>query len=181
MFVFTRVQNVYDRVVKKLIEYNLTISTMESCTGGQIASSITNVDGSSAALKSAYVTYSNEAKVANGVDAGIIEHYGVYSPQTANAMASACMDKAMSDIGVGITGSLNTIDPANADSAYGVVYYCVKMKKGSFEDMRTGDIRFPSSLALTRMRMKLEIAEKVALLVQDLLFTYTEWFLGMPE
>ena len=77
----------YRRLTKLLIEKNLTITTMESATSGQIASLITDTEGSSAVLKGAFVTYCNEAKIMQGVPAEIIDKYTVYSTQTAEAMA----------------------------------------------------------------------------------------------
>ena len=50
----------YRRLTKLLIEKKLTITTMESATSGQIASLITDTEGSSAVLKGAFVTYCNE-------------------------------------------------------------------------------------------------------------------------
>lgn len=77
----------YRRLTKLLIEKKLTITTMESATSGQIASLITDTEGSSAVLKGAFVTYCNEAKIMQGVPAEIIDKYTVYSTQTAEAMA----------------------------------------------------------------------------------------------
>ena len=53
----------YRRLTKLLIEKKMTITTMESATSGQIASLITDTEGSSAVLKGAFVTYCNEAKL----------------------------------------------------------------------------------------------------------------------
>ena len=73
--------------MKEIIDYltknNLTISTMESATGGYLASSITNIDGSSLVFKFGAVTYSNEFKIKMGVNKDIIEKYTVYSMETA--------------------------------------------------------------------------------------------------
>lgn len=168
MHQYARIQNAYEKVVKRLIEEKTSIATMESCTGGQIASFITNVDGSSSVFENGYVTYSNSSKVAHGVPAEVIDTYGVYSPQTAVAMATTCRENAKANIGIGVTGSLNTVDPANDDSECGVVYYCVVYNKNGIADMRTGDIRFRPGKS--RIEMKLDIAEKIILLVQDLLF-----------
>ena len=52
----------YRKLTKLLIERGMTITTMESATSGQIASLITDTEGSSAVLKGAFVTYCNEAK-----------------------------------------------------------------------------------------------------------------------
>ena len=61
-------KNIWEEIVKKLIEKKLTISTMESCTGGGIANEITNISGASEVLKVSYVTYSNEAKIKLNID-----------------------------------------------------------------------------------------------------------------
>ena len=52
-------------LIKKLINLNKTISCMESCTGGMLASEITNVEGASKAFSFGIVTYSNEEKIIN--------------------------------------------------------------------------------------------------------------------
>ena len=56
----------YHNLTKLLIEKNMTITTMESATSGQIASLITDTEGSSAILKGAFITYCNEAKIMQG-------------------------------------------------------------------------------------------------------------------
>ena len=67
-----------ERVVKRLIELNKTISTMESCTGGAIASAITNIPDASHVIKFSAVTYSNEFKIKMGVSSELIDKYSVY-------------------------------------------------------------------------------------------------------
>lgn len=57
------IRNDYKKLTKLLIERGMTITTMESATSGQIASLITDTEGSSAVLKGAFVTYCNEAKI----------------------------------------------------------------------------------------------------------------------
>ncbi|MCF0229046.1 MAG: CinA family protein [Parasporobacterium sp.] len=108
-----------------LIRKNLTAATMESCTGGLIASMITDTEGSSSVFKGAYVTYCNEAKISSGVPADVIRSYGVYSPQTADEMAEACRKNLCADIGIGITGTFGNQDPVNADSVCGTVYFSI--------------------------------------------------------
>ena len=106
----------YRRLTKLLIEKKLTITTMESATSGQIASLITDTEGSSAVLKGAFVTYCNEAKIMQGVPAEIIDKYTVYSTQTAEAMAKACTAVYQADIGIGVTGTMGNVDPANPET-----------------------------------------------------------------
>lgn len=100
-------------VVQTLIKLGKTISTMESCTGGALASSITDIEGASEVLKFSAVTYSNEFKIKMGVDENIINQYSVYSIETANQMSKNISLFTNSDYGVGITGKLNRIDVNN--------------------------------------------------------------------
>ena len=116
----------YCRITETLIEKKETVTTMESCTAGLIASLLTDTEGSSAILKGAFVTYSNEAKVRQGVPEGVIAQYGVYSEETARAMAKACREAYRADIGLGITGTMGNKDPENADSIPGEVFYAVE-------------------------------------------------------
>ena len=66
---------IYESIVKELIEANKTIATMESCTGGALASEITSHPGASETLRFSAVTYSNEYKIKMGVDENIIDKY----------------------------------------------------------------------------------------------------------
>ena len=61
------------QLIKKLIATHTTISTMESCTSGLIASMITDTEGASAIFPGGYVTYLNETKIFIGVDPKVIE------------------------------------------------------------------------------------------------------------
>ncbi|MFQ5872970.1 MAG: competence/damage-inducible protein A [Dehalococcoidia bacterium] len=91
-------------VGRLLRKKGLSLATMESCTGGLLASALTDVPGSSAYFKGGLVSYTNEVKTAYGVDAAIIEAQGAVSPDTAQAMAQACRERLDADIGVGVTG-----------------------------------------------------------------------------
>ena len=115
----------YEKLTKFLIKNHLTITTMESATAGQIASLITDTEGSSAVLKGAFVTYSNAAKARCGVPAETIASFGVYSAETATAMARACREFYRTDLGVGVTGTFGNVDPNNPDSVPGEVYFAI--------------------------------------------------------
>ena len=112
-------------VVNLLIEKKMTIATMESCTGGFVASSITDIDGSSSVLKFSAVTYSNEYKIKMGVSKEVIDKYSVYSINVAREMAKNISDFANSDIGVGITGKINRIDENNLFGDDNKIYYAI--------------------------------------------------------
>lgn len=112
-------------VVNLLIEKKMTIATMESCTGGFVASSITDIDGSSSVLKFSAVTYSNEYKIKMGVSKEVIDKYSVYSINVAREMAKKISNFANSDIGVGITGKINRIDENNLFGDDNKIYYAI--------------------------------------------------------
>ena len=117
-----------DNIIKKLIDTHTTVSTMESCTSGMIASTITDTEGASAIFPGGYVTYLNETKIFIGVEEEIIRKYGVYSKGCAEEMARTVQEKMHTDIAIGITGTTGNIDPNNADSMQGVVYFCIRVK-----------------------------------------------------
>ncbi len=125
------VRGKYDNLVKHLIERNISITTMESCTAGQIASLLTDTSGSSAILKGAFVTYSNEAKIRLGVPEETISEYGVYSKETAAEMARACREFYDADTGIGVTGTFGNVDPKNNDSTPGEVYFAISTREGT--------------------------------------------------
>ena len=93
-----------ERLVNILRNRKETISTMESCTAGYIATIITNVDNSSEVLKFSAITYSNEYKIKMGVDSGIIEKYSVYIFEVSRQMSKIISDFTKSTYAVGITG-----------------------------------------------------------------------------
>jgi len=125
---FQDVRERYERITNRLIEEGLQISTMESCTAGLIASLLTDTEGASATMKGSFITYSNEAKIACGVPEETVGTYGVYSIETARAMAAAARAAYGADIGIGVTGSFGNVDPANADSVPGELYYAIDFK-----------------------------------------------------
>ena len=108
---------------KLLMAKNMTLAAMESCTGGLFASTITDVPGSSRYFKGGLVTYANEAKIAYGVDAMLIEAHGAVSPEVAAAMAKAARQQLRADVGIGITGVAGP-DPMEGKPA-GTVFIAV--------------------------------------------------------
>jgi PncC family amidohydrolase len=92
-------------IVNILRGLGVTVSTAESCTGGLVAKSITDIPGASEVFNYGFVTYSNEAKhTVLDVGYDVLEEYTAVSDATAIMMARGAMDKAGSAIGVAITG-----------------------------------------------------------------------------
>lgn len=150
-------RKICEKVVEKLKEQNKTIAFMESCTGGYLANSITNISGASEVLKVSLVTYSSEYKVKFGVDKNTIDKYTVYSIETAEEMAKNVAEFAKSDMGVGITGELgNTINKEPK------VYYTIYIK-----DKDEYINKVIKTTEKERENMKKEIATKVLLDILD--------------
>ena len=146
----------YAKLTKLLIEWNMSITTMESATAGQIASLITDTEGASAIFKGASITYSNEMKIMQGVSAEVIHKYTVYSKETAEAMATACANMYGADIGIGVTGTMGNTDPDNADASVpGQVYFAISLK-GS---VRSYVVEIPQQPS--RLMYKLAVAKEV--------------------
>lgn len=97
--------SVESSLVKLLREYNLTISTAESCTGGLVSSAITSVAGASEVFGFGFCTYANEAKMKIlGVKTDTLNKYGAVSKQTAMEMAQGAKRVSGSDIAISLTG-----------------------------------------------------------------------------
>lgn len=89
---------------RALIGRGLTLAVAESCTGGLLASWLTDAAGSSAFFLAGFVTYSNQAKQTLGVQPSLIAEHGAVSEAVAAAMAEAAMRTAGADAALAITG-----------------------------------------------------------------------------
>lgn len=145
----------YRELTQLLIDRNISVATMESCTSGLVASLITDTEGASAVFRGAFVTYGNEAKIRCGVSGETIEKYGVYSGETAAEMACACRERFGADIGIGITGTFGNADPANPEGVPGQIFYAINYR-GRTADFFIGIPPLPS-----RNDYKMYTAEQV--------------------
>jgi nicotinamide-nucleotide amidase len=81
------------------------IAVAESCTGGLVAAALTEVAGSSDVFEAGFITYANDAKMAQlGVDENIISTFGAVSIATAWSMAQGALKRSSADVAVAITG-----------------------------------------------------------------------------
>jgi len=109
-------------IAKLLKSRNLTIAVAESCTGGMIASRLTNVAGASSYLLEGLVTYTNQAKIARlGVEPGLIEQHGAVSRQVARAMAEGARCATGASLGLSATGIAGP-EGGTAQKPVGLVY-----------------------------------------------------------
>jgi len=91
-------------------ERGLTLATMESYTGGLLASTITSVPESSTCFQGGLVATSDEAKNSFGVDVALTAEYDAASPEVAGAMAEAARRRLGADIGLGVTGAISPVE-----------------------------------------------------------------------
>ncbi len=103
------------KLINKLIKLGKKVSTMESCTGGYVSSTITDIDGAGEVFEFSAITYTNEYKIKMGVDKKVIDKYSVYSVEVANEMAKSISRFTNTDYGIGITGK---IDKYNKNTVY---------------------------------------------------------------
>lgn len=93
------------RITDILKDGKKTISFAESCTGGLLASCLTDISGASEYFNESFVTYSNEAKNSIlGVNKDTLNKYGAVSPEVALEMAEGLLKKTKADIAVATTG-----------------------------------------------------------------------------
>ena len=91
--------------IKSTIKAGDTISTAESCTGGMVASCLTELPGASEYFTSGIISYSNESKIKFlSVMAETLEEFGGVSEEVAKEMALGSRNCAESDIAISITG-----------------------------------------------------------------------------
>ncbi|ABC37828.1 CinA family protein [Burkholderia thailandensis] len=93
------------RVGNKLRDEHLTLATAESCTGGMIATAITDISGSSGWFERGFVTYSNAAKIEMiGVPADLIDKHGAVSEPVARAMVEGALRNSRAQVALAVTG-----------------------------------------------------------------------------
>ena len=93
------------RLVRRLKEGGHSITVAESCTGGLLASAFTDIAGASTWFNQSWVTYSNDAKIAQlNVDENVITKKGAVSAEVAIQMAQGALQNAGADIAISITG-----------------------------------------------------------------------------
>lgn len=114
-----------DIVGQMLCAKGYTISCAESCTGGLLTSTLTDVPGSSAYVMGSVVSYSNDVKsrILHVAEETLAAH-GAVSPETARAMAEGVRDLMQTDVGVGITGIAGP-GGGSPEKPVGLVYIAV--------------------------------------------------------
>lgn len=96
---------ILERIAEASIQNNWHLAVAESCTGGLLASALTELAGSSQWFECGWVTYSNEAKINYlGVSKKILEQYGAVSSETVCAMVNGIFKNSIANLGISISG-----------------------------------------------------------------------------
>src|SRR6266851_8330757 len=120
----------------------LTIAAAESCTGGLVAATLTEIAGSSDVFERGFVTYSNDAKEAMlHVPTATVLRHGAVSRETAQAMAAGALARAPVELAVSITGIAG---PGGAvpGKPVGLVHFAGASRRGQRieRERRYGDV-----------------------------------------
>ena len=130
-----------------LKERGLTLATMESCTGGFLANSITDAPESADYFKGGVVAFNNATKIANGVPAEIIKEHGGVSQATATAMAKSVRERFGADFGIGICGVLGPSE--DEGKPVGLAYVSIV----GAEVVREFELRLPPRRVVIKRRL----------------------------
>ena len=118
------VDDLVHQVLERACERELKLVTAESCTGGLLASLLTDIPGCSHAFERGFVTYSNEAKHEMlGVPDAVLRDPGPVSEPAARAMAEGALRNSRGDLALSITGYAEK-DP-ESDKPAGLVHFAV--------------------------------------------------------
>lgn len=143
----------------------LTIATAESCTGGLLAATLTEIPGSSEVFDRGFVTYTNDAKQQMlGVAPMTIETYGAVSRECAEEMAKGALAHAQVSMAISTTGIAGPTG-AVPGKPIGLVFFSAVSRGGRFitHDRKYGDIgraEVRRKSVLQALAMLQELAEK---------------------
>ena len=112
-----------------LVQHGKTISTAESCTGGNIAQVLSSVPGASNYFKGSVVSYATEAKInVLGIDQELIRQHSVVSAEIASAMAASIQKIMKTDYAIATTGNAGP-SKGDSDAELGVVFIALATPK----------------------------------------------------
>lgn len=118
------------KIADRLNKAKKTFATAESCTGGWIAKTVTDVGGISSVFLGGVVSYANEIKEKLlGVKSETLQVYGAVSEQTAREMARGCIAATGADYAVAVTGIAGPTG-GTPEKPVGLVFIGVASKDG---------------------------------------------------
>ncbi|MDI7863244.1 CinA family protein [Rhizobiaceae bacterium n13] len=152
-----------ERIIASLTARGEMVATAESCTGGLIASALTDVAGSSAVVDRGFVTYTNEAKVQMlGVEEDTLAAFGAVSKETALQMAHGALYRSRATYAVAVTGIAGP-SGGSPQKPVGLVHLAAKARNGTLlhREMRYGDIG-RDGVRLATIETALEMLQEIS-------------------
>ena len=150
-----------------LLDAGRRVCTAESCTGGLIAKTLTDLAGSSDWFERGFVTYSNAAKSEMlEVPPTVIEDYGAVSEPVAAAMASGALRHSRADYAIAVTGVAGP-GGGSADKPVGSVWIAVASSDQSITRLFQFDgdrAAVRAATLLSALEMMLDLIEAQSLL-----------------
>lgn len=150
------VEALIEAVLKAADEGGVTLATAESCTGGLLASVLTDVEGRSHVFERGYVVYTNDAKAEElAVPARLIDRNGAVSEPVARAMAEGALRASGAGVAISVTGFAG---PAGPDDEPGLVHFALAAAGTPtvHEEHHFGDIgRGPTRLECLRTALRM--------------------------
>lgn len=144
-------------LLARACEKSLKLATAESCTGGMLASLLTDVEGVSHAFERGFVTYSEASKIELlGVPRELLDRKGAVSHEVAVAMAEGALARSQADIALAVTGFAG-----NGDEPGLVHFACARKGRATlhqeahFGDAGRGQIRIATLEAAIRMMARM--------------------------
>lgn len=128
-------------VLEAAKDADLAIVTAESCSGGLLASLLTDIEGLSGCFERGFVTYSNEAKCELlGIELKLIETHGAVSAEVAEAMVRGALARSRADLGCAITGFAGKGQDKNDEPGHVFVAVQRRGREPEVCEFRFGDI-----------------------------------------
>jgi nicotinamide-nucleotide amidase len=116
-----------DRFLKACDRRRILVATAESCTGGLIIATLTDIPGSSSMVDRGFVTYSNEAKMEMlGVSRKTLDAHGAVSRETALEMATGALAHSRAGLTLSVTGIAGP-DGGSPEKPVGLVWFGLAM------------------------------------------------------
>lgn len=117
-----------NRFLKACAGKQILAATAESCTGGLIIATLTDIPGSSSMVDRGFITYSNDAKMEMiGVTAATLDAFGAVSLQTAQEMAAGALARSHAGIALAVTGIAGP-DGGSKEKPVGLVWFGLAIK-----------------------------------------------------
>ena len=148
-----------EEAMRRLCEKQLTVATAESCTGGLLASLLTDIEGCGHGFDRGFVTYAGEAKQELlGVPSDIVDCNDAVNEDVARAMAEGALDRCKADIALSVTGFAG---PSADQHEEGLVFMACARRGGStcveerhFGAIGRGPVRIEALKVMVDMMMR---------------------------